>query len=108
MWGFAWLFWMALIFWMITSRRRRWRRYAMRMGPGWYFDGRVAPFTDGVGGRYPAARPGVGAPPVWRELEEQRGTVDALESRVAELEQRLDFTERLLAERRESRPPVRE
>jgi hypothetical protein len=45
---------------------------------------------------------------VWSERIEGRGTMDdqrpyieALESRVAELEERLDFTERLVAERRE-------
>jgi hypothetical protein len=35
-------------------------------------------------------------------LDDQQPYIDALESRVAELEQRLDFTERLVAERRES------
>lgn len=35
------------------------------------------------------------------ELEEQRSYVDALETRVSELEQRLDFTERLLANRKD-------
>jgi hypothetical protein len=34
-----------------------------------------------------------------RELEEQRGYIEAMEQRIAELENRLDFTERLLAQR---------
>ena len=33
--------------------------------------------------------------------DDQQSHVDALESRVAELEERLDFTERLVAERRQ-------
>jgi hypothetical protein len=36
------------------------------------------------------------------ELEAQRSTIDALETRVAQLEERLDFTERLLAGRSET------
>jgi len=34
-----------------------------------------------------------------KRIEDQATTVDALESRVAQLEERLDFTERLLAGR---------
>jgi cell division protein FtsB len=37
-----------------------------------------------------------------REPAEQRSYVDALETRVTELEERLDFTERLLAGRKET------
>lgn len=39
------------------------------------------------------------APPRDRELEEQRAYLESLESRVLQLEERLDFTERLLATR---------
>ena len=57
-----------------------------RAGRGWYRDPR---------------------PPQRAELNESDRArlelVDQLESRVAELENRLDFTERLLAERKESR-----
>jgi hypothetical protein len=42
------------------------------------------------------------SPRLERELDEQRVYVDGLERRVAELEERLDFTERLLARRSES------
>jgi hypothetical protein len=35
-------------------------------------------------------------------LDDQQPYIDALESRVAELEERLDFTERLVAGRREA------
>ena len=41
-------------------------------------------------------------PPRDPELEEQRSTLEALESRVLQLEERLDFTERLLATRSEA------
>ena len=37
--------------------------------------------------------------PAGSEIDEQREYVDSLERRVAELEERLDFTERLLAQR---------
>jgi hypothetical protein len=38
-------------------------------------------------------------PPRDPELEEQRSYIESLESRVLQLEERLDFTERLLASR---------
>jgi hypothetical protein len=76
MWGFALMFWLVpcLILLMIT-RRRRWERWA-------YARHAVSPRLE-------------------RELDEHRVYVDSLERRVADLEERLDFTERLLAERRE-------
>lgn len=40
-------------------------------------------------------------PEMVNELEAQRGTIAVMEERIAELENRLDFTERLLAGRRE-------
>jgi hypothetical protein len=75
MWGFAWMFWLMpfLLFVMLTRHRGRW---AMA-GPG-------------------------GSPRLERELHEQRVYVDGLERRVAELEERFDITERLLARRSES------
>jgi hypothetical protein len=74
MWGFAWMFWLMpfLLFMMLT---RHWRRER------WAMAGR------GV------------SPRLERELDEHREYVDGLERRVAELEERLDFTERLLAQR---------
>ena len=77
MWGFAWMFWLMpfLLFVMLT---RRWRRE-----------------------RWAMAGHGV-SPRLERELDEHRVYVDGLERRVAELEERLDFTERLLAQRSES------
>jgi len=76
MWGFAWMFWLMpfLLFLMFTRHRRR-ERWAVA---------------------------GYGSPPrLERELDEQRSTVETLERRVAELEERLDFTERLLQRRSE-------
>jgi uncharacterized protein YlxW (UPF0749 family) len=76
MWGFAWMFWLMplLLFLMLTRHRRR-ERWA-------------------VAGYNPPPR-------LERELDEQRSTVETLERRVAELEERLDFTERLLQRRSE-------
>ena len=77
MWGFAWMFWLVpfLLFLMVT---RHWRRQRWAMGGhGW-------------------------TPRLERELDEQRSYVETLERRVAELEERLDFTERLLAGRTEA------
>jgi hypothetical protein len=74
MWGFAWMFWFVpfLLFMMMTRHRRR-ERWAMA--------------ATGMSPRFE------------REMDEQRTYVDSLERRVADLEERLDFTERLLAER---------
>ena len=73
MWGFAWMFWLIpfLFFCMMTRHWRR-ERWAHR--------------------RYGST----GTP---QELDEQRDYADSLERRVADLEERLDFTERLLARR---------
>jgi hypothetical protein len=77
MWGFAWMFWLMpfLLFMMLTRQRQRAR---------WAMEGRRE------------------SPRLERELDEHRVYVDGLERRVAELEERLDFTERLLARRPES------
>jgi hypothetical protein len=84
MWGFAFMFWLVpLLLISMAFRRRRW--YG-RYGPS---------------GRY--------GPPPWadgsdlrREIEVQRGTIERLESTVSQLEERLDFTERLLSGRHEA------
>jgi hypothetical protein len=88
------IFWLAVIFFVMHSaRRRRWRRWAMMQ------DGMFGPY-----GLYLAHERGVErglrAPRQRREPDDAT-LVEQLESRIAELEQRLDFTERLLAERRE-------
>ncbi len=72
MWGFGFMFWLLpLIFLSFACRGRR------RGG------GRGVP--DGMR----------------RELEAQRDTIERLESQVLQLEERLDFTERLLSGRKE-------
>jgi len=74
MFGFAWMFWLIpLLFFCMMARR--WGRR-----------------------RWVHALPGA-LPRREQELDEQREYVDSLERRVAELEERLDFTERLLAQR---------
>ena len=101
MWGFVWLFWlMPLLILASAMRRRRWRRWAM-MGPGWDPYG----WQEPRGRDYELGRSGRGSAMVLQqELDEQRSYVDALESRITQLEERLDFTERLLAGRRETPP----
>ena len=77
MWRYPWMFWLVpLFFFYLATRRHRWNRWA---GPG--YGRREVP------------------PDVAKRLEDQATTVDVLESRVAQLEERLDFTERLLAGR---------
>ena len=78
MWGFAFMFWLVpLMLISFAFRRRRWHG---RYGP--------PPWADGADLR--------------REIEAQRGTIERLESTVSQLEERLDFTERLLAGRHEA------
>jgi hypothetical protein len=79
MFGFAWMFWLIpLLFFCMMARR--WRRE-----------------------RWGYALPGP-SPRLEREWYEHREYVDSLERRVAELEERLDFTERLLAQRNQPEP----
>jgi len=78
MWGFAFMFWLVpLLLISIALRRRRWDR-----------------------GYAPPPWPDAGA--LGREIEAQRATIERLESAVSQLEERLDFTERLLAGRHEA------
>ena len=100
MWGFFWLFWMvALLYFALGRRRRRWRRWAM-MGPGGFGpDG--ACWVRGRGDWAGSLSSGDG-PEFRRGVDEQQAYVDSLESRIAQLEERLDFTERLLSGRRDA------
>ncbi|HKU63387.1 MAG TPA: hypothetical protein VJQ44_19455 [Gemmatimonadales bacterium] len=78
MWGFAFMFWLVpLLLISLVFRRRRW--YGRRGAQSW---------ADGTDLR--------------REIETQRGTIERLETTVSQLEERLDFTERLLAGRHEA------
>jgi hypothetical protein len=93
---FGFVFWMVVI-WVVI---RYWhRREGRRMvGPrgyapssGWYDSGE---FYHSRGRENRKSR---------REIaSDQQPYIEALETRVSELEERLDFTERLLAERREA------
>ncbi len=79
MFGFAWMFWLLpFLFFLAISRCWRHERWAHA--------------------RY-GRRPRRG-----RELDEQQEYVDSLERRLADLEERLDFTERLLARRNQEAP----
>ena len=86
---FGFVFWMFMI-WMII---RYWnRREGKRMAPatsGWYDSGE---FVNPRKTRKQARL----------ALGDQQNYIESLETRVSELEERLDFTERLLAERRET------
>ena len=78
MWRFAFMFWLVplLLFSFAFRRRRGHGRYG---SPPWAEAGDLR-----------------------REIESQRGTIERLENTVSQLEERLDFTERLLAGRHEA------
>lgn len=91
-----------LVFWLVVAwlvfRALRRRGYCMAMGSRGY--GRVGGWYDSsefYAAKNPRVAPRPRDPPA-----EQQDYIDALESRVSDLENRLDFTERLLAERKES------
>ena len=90
---FGFVFWMVII-WLVIRHwsRREDRRMAglSGSGTGWYDSGE---FYDGRKINKKRAR---------QLLGEQQQYIESLEARVSELEERLDFTERLLAERREA------
>jgi hypothetical protein len=91
-----------LLVYLLSVRRRRlwWARWGPMPGPG-----RYPPMGPWPARGYRATWPDRGRTESGtRELAEQRSTVELLESRVAELEARLDFTERLLAGRQEAPP----
>jgi hypothetical protein len=82
----SWHFWLIplVIFWSIGFRRR-WRHLP-----------RSRKF------RHRAEEVADRDPEMMSELESQRNYIGELESRVAELENRLDFTERMLSSRHQS------
>lgn len=93
-----WIFWIvALVFWASSMRRRRWGRRWVMVGPGWY---PMHVLHDGEQSAPPPPRRAARVAPA-RTRDERDAEVEALETRIAELEQRLDFTERLLAGRAE-------
>ena len=90
---FGMLFWLAILWFAFRAIRRR-ERWAM-MGPRGYFPGWYS--------RHPYDRfRGFERPARQEPSDEQQSYIDSLETRVSELEERLDFTERLLASRRET------
>lgn len=70
-WAMGWIFWVPLILMFMMMRRLRWQRR-----------GQVSEYRSR-----------------FEEVERHQSYIDALESRVTELEARLDFTERLVATR---------
>jgi hypothetical protein len=88
---FGMLFWLAILWFVFRAFRRR-ERWAM-MGPRGY-----APWWYSRD-QY---RRDVEPPAPRQERDDQQSYIDSLETRVSELEERLDFTERLLASRRET------
>ncbi|MGH2709370.1 MAG: hypothetical protein ACREMX_12915 [Gemmatimonadales bacterium] len=99
MWFFGLMFWLLVICLVAAAaRRRRWERWAM-MGPGGY--GRYGGWWERRDWRGRNWGDQEEAPARRRELEEQRTYIETLENRLAELEERLDFTERLLQGRQE-------
>ncbi len=90
---FGMLFWLAILWFAFRAIRRR-ERWAM-MGPRGY-----APWWYS---RDPYGRSReVQAPAPRQERDDQQSYIDSLETRVSDLEERLDFTERLLASKRET------
>ena len=94
---FGFVFWMFMI-WMVVRywHRREGRRMVGPHAPstGWYDSGE---FYNPRGRRIKGKGGEI--------LKDHQSYIEALETRVSELEERLDFTERLLAERRD---PVRQ
>ena len=94
---FGFLFWTIVLCFAFRALGRWQRRRWMTTGPqgygpynGWYDSGQFYGRHSRKLERKRRAVP-----------EDQQAYIDALETRVTELEERLDFTERLLAERRE-------
>jgi hypothetical protein len=98
MWFFGWMFWLVpLLLFAAVMRRRRWERWAM-MGPRGY-----GPYSGWWGPWQQPRWREQQAPAPRGEQDQQQAYIETLESRIAQLEERLDFTERLLEGRRE--PP---
>ena len=83
---FGFVFWMVVIWMIIRYMHRREGRRMVGVN-GWYDSGE---FVHTRKARKRALR----------EQSDQQPYIESLESRVSELEERLDFTERLLAEKR--------
>jgi hypothetical protein len=87
---FGMLFWI-LVLWFVIKWLRR-SEPCVAVGPRGYW-------TEGYGrDPYPTVESSRRAP----RSSDRQEYIDSLESRISELEERLDFTERLLANRHES------
>jgi hypothetical protein len=86
---FGFVFWMVVIWMIVRHLQRREGRRMVGATSGWYDSGEF----------YHPRK--VNRKQAGQLLGEQHQYIESLESRVSELEERLDFTERLLAERRE-------
>ena len=93
MWFFGLMFWCAVfMLFAMSARRRRWHRWAAMGPPDYYYP---------MKGWYPRGwyRPPLeSAPPAGyqRQRDDQQAYIETLETRISQLEERLDFTERLL------------
>jgi hypothetical protein len=90
---FGMIFCLAVL-WMAFRAFRRRERWAM-MGPRGY--GRYGGWYDSS--EFYTPRPGGIEPKSREQLQNQQEYIDSLETRVSELEERLDFTERLISGR---------
>jgi hypothetical protein len=94
---FGFVFWI-IVLWLAFRTWGRWqRRRWMTVGPRGY--GRVSGWYDSR--EFYAPRDPENASKRRETSQKRQEYIDALESRVTELEERVDFTERLLAGRRE-------
>ena len=85
---FGFVFWMVVIWLIVRHMQRREGRRMVGATGGWYDSGE---FYNPRRARKQARK----------AIGDQTQYIESLESRVSELEERLDFTERLLAQRRE-------
>ena len=86
MWGWGWMFWMLPLMYFGMFWGWGWRRHHGRS--------RRERYGGGMSDQDHAVLVG--------ELDDQRAYAESLETRLAQLEERLDFAERLLSGRRES------
>ena len=89
---FGLVFWLAVA-WLAFRTFRRWG-YCAAVGPRGYAPGWYSRERHDA----PVTHPSMPA----RSEKHGQDYIDALETRVSELEERLDFTEQLLAERRQT------
>ena len=98
MWHMPWIFWVFVMVMVLRATRyRRWRRWEMaHAGWGWG----PPPWVADRWMRRSAGEPPRPSEPAPRAAADP-SYVESLESRIAQLEERLDFTERLLSGRRD-------